>query len=201
MKKGVILLSGGLDSAVTLAWAVAQGYDMDAVFFEYGQPAEVHERNHARTLSATLGASAFTALTLFREVLGLPANGTFEFPMRNLMLISAAAAYAISRKRFEVFIGTISAEGPESEGCDYPDCSEEFLEATQLALTVCDERLKLRAPLKTVTKSGVLGLADKFGIEVSSTISCLTPGDDGRSCYHCSSCAEMIAATKTRLLL
>lgn len=189
-QKGIILLSGGLDSAVVLAMATAQGYKLHAVHFDYGQPAAEREEHFANLISARHGAEAFHSYKLCKGIVGLHTNPSFEYPLRNMLLLSAAAAIAVDRKRSHVFSGIISSAGPESANCVYPDCSEEFLDGMSMTLEACCPDLVLHAPLCRVTKTGVFGMAAALGIDRSNTFSCLIPTKDGDSCKECVSCLE-----------
>lgn len=195
-QKGIILLSGGLDSAVVLSLASAQGFNLHAVHFDYGQPSAQQEEHFANLISARYGAEAFHSFKLCQGIVGLPIKDEFTYPMRNLVLLSAASAIAVNRKRLHVFVGIISSAGPESKQCIYPDCSEEFLDGMSMVLEACDERIKLHAPLCRVTKTGVFGLAAALGIDRSHTFSCLTPDENGNPCKLCVSCIERQTAQR-----
>jgi 7-cyano-7-deazaguanine synthase len=189
-QKGIILLSGGLDSAVTLALASAQGFKLHAIFFDYGQPAAQKEEYFANLVSTRYGAEAFHSFKLCQGIVGSPTKGNFEYPLRNLFLLSAASAIAASRNRPHVFVGIISAEGPESADCVYSDCSEEFLDAAAVTMEAGWPDLRLHAPLCRVTKTGVFGMAAALGVDRTHTFSCLTPDKAGDPCKQCVSCLE-----------
>ncbi len=194
-RRGVILLSGGLDSTVAMVLAKAQGFDLLPIFFRYGQPAADIEGFAAQVM-------ATRHLGIEPTVVNLPeiciVQGSL-FPLRNLNLISQAASIASGLDRPHIFVGICSAEAPESEGCQYNDCSPEFLDALQETLQLCDERLILHAPLIDTPKRAVFSLAAALSIDIVETFSCLEPRENEAPCGECVSCRERAGAQRAHL--
>ncbi|MDQ6862000.1 MAG: 7-cyano-7-deazaguanine synthase QueC [Verrucomicrobiota bacterium] len=209
MKRAVVLVSGGLDSAVTLAICVADGNEAHALSFRYGQRHAV-EIESAKRVANTLGAvehrfaeidlrvfggSALTddiavpqerAETEIGHGYGIPVT---YVPARNTIFLSYALAYAEVIGAADIFIGVNSVDYS-----DYPDCRGEFLRAFEemasLATKVGVEgtRIRINAPLLQVTKAEIIRKGVSLGVDFSITHSCYDPAPDGISCGRCDSC-------------
>jgi len=207
-KAAVVLLSGGLDSAVTLAAAIKQGYRCSALTFVYGQR-HVREVDCARELARSLGADkhimvkldpilfAGSALTGGAEVPGhrpieelaaqIPAT---YVPARNTVFLALALAHAEQTGAFDIFIG---ANAIDYSG--YPDCRPEFMEAFEHLANIATKagvsgrgRFKIHAPLMHKTKAEIVKLAVELGVDVGTTWSCYDPGPSGAPCKRCDAC-------------
>jgi len=205
MSRAVVLLSGGLDSSTALAWAVREkGWECHTLAFDYGQRHRIElgasvqvakafdVRDH-RVISVDLriiGASALTADVDVpkdqHETSGIPVT---YVPARNLIFLSLAAALAESIAAEHIVIG---ANIVDYSG--YPDCRPEFLDAfarcVQLGTRAGSEGnpLTIEAPLIHMTKSEIIALGLRLGLDYALTRSCYDPSPDGSPCGHCDSC-------------
>ncbi len=209
MKKAVILLSGGLDSATVLAIAQEQGYALYALSIDYGQRHRV-ELIQAKTIAQqfhvvehktiaidlrSIGGSALTASSI--EVpkdrpnesmaTGIPVT---YVPARNTIFLSCCLGYAESIGAFDLFIG---ANAIDYSG--YPDCRPEFLEAFEKLANLATKasiegqgQFKIHAPLLRLTKAEIIRRGTELGVDFAETISCYDPDINGRACGHCDSC-------------
>jgi 7-cyano-7-deazaguanine synthase len=206
MKKAVILLSGGLDSAVTLAYAKSQGYSCYALTADYGQRHRIEiaqARQIAKAAAVTehkviavdlraIGGSALTdsiAVPTARQVAGVEIPITYV-PARNTILLSLALAWAEVVRADAIFIGATVVDYS-----GYPDCRPEYLQAfEQLARlatkagATTDWRVRIEAPLINSTKAEIIKLGKKLGVDFSLTTSCYQPGPQGQPCGTCDSC-------------
>jgi len=207
MKRAVVLLSGGLDSATVLAIARAEGYETQALSFHYGQR---HERElaAAEKVAQSLGASehriakidlrifAGSALTAELEVpkarsatemaSGIPVT---YVPARNTIFLSYALAWAEVLGATDIFIG---ANAIDYSG--YPDCRPEFIRAFEqlanLATRVGVEgaRFTIHAPLLALSKAAIIHRGLSLGVNYALTHSCYDPPPDGLACGACDAC-------------
>ncbi len=206
-RQAVVLLSGGLDSATTLAVARRDGFDAVCLAFAYGQ-------NHADELGAAarvaraqdsplrvieLDASAFAgnALTGDGQIPkgrsgpeiagGIPAT---YVPARNLVFLSLALGVAETLGARDLFIGVNAVDYS-----GYPDCRPEFIsafeETANLATKagVASDSFRLHTPLIHLSKAQIIRLGADLGVDYALTLSCYDPDDDGRACGRCDSCA------------
>ena len=204
MKKAVILLSGGLDSATCLAIAKAQGFICYALSFNYGQR-HAYELQAARMISETMGvadhrivtldigqfgASALTdpsiAVPLHKESTDIPVT---YVPARNTVFLAIALGFAESIGAYDIFIG---ANAVDYSG--YPDCRPEFINAFQALANVATkagiegERISIQAPLLHLSKDEIIQTGVKLGVDYGLTVSCYQLSDQGLACGHCDSC-------------
>jgi 7-cyano-7-deazaguanine synthase len=208
-KKAIILLSGGLDSAVTLAIARSENYRCYALTCLYGQrhKQEVEAaRKVAQSLSAAehrvisvnpacFGGSALTDARIEvpkdRAELGNAARIPVTYvPARNTIFLSYALAWAEVLGAFDIFIGVNA-----TDYSGYPDCRPEFIAAFQktanlaTAAAVEDKgRYCIHTPVINMTKGQVILTGAKLGVDFSITHSCYDPDEQGRSCGRCDSC-------------
>jgi len=208
-KRAVVLLSGGLDSATTLAIARSNGFLCYALTFAYGQR---HRREIeaakkvAESLGAaehriieidlaTFGGSALTDLNVDvpKDRAGL--DGSTQIPVtyvpaRNTIFLSYALAWAEVLGAFDIFIGVNS-----TDYSGYPDCRAEFIAAFErtanLATAAAVEgggRYNIHTPIIKMTKAQIILTGTKLGVDYSLTHSCYDPDSHGRSCGRCDSC-------------
>jgi len=169
----VVLLSGGVDSAVVLAMLSAGGHNASAVWVDYGQPAAAAEREASKAIASTYGI-AWTELA----VAGLVPPAAGEFPGRNDMLVALAATAAAGRS---VAIGVHA-------GTNYADCSPSWVEEWQGLLTVqYHGAVRMLAPLADLPKVQVYALARHLGVPIALTHSCEA---SAVPCGSCASCAD-----------
>lgn len=207
-KKAVVLLSGGLDSATVAAIAHAEGYELHALSFEYGQRHKV-ELDRAKQVAAhmgikdhriariDLGVFGGSALTADIDVpkdrndseiaSGIPIT---YVPARNTIFLSFALGFAEVIGAQDLFIGVNALDYS-----GYPDCRPEFVEAFQTLANLATKAgvegiapFKIHAPLMEMTKADIITKGTALGVDYGLTSSCYDPGPDGRACGHCDSC-------------
>jgi len=206
--RAVVLLSGGLDSATTLAVARRDGRVCHAVTFDYGQRHRF-ELEAARRVAMLLGATshrvvrldprAFAGSALTAEGPAVPKDRdegamggdipVTYVPARNLVFLSVAMGVAESVGAGEIFIG---ANAVDYSG--YPDCRPAFLEAFERAANLATkvgvegEGVRVRAPLVDLTKAEIVRLGVELGVDYGLTHSCYDPDEAGRACGRCDAC-------------
>ena len=206
--RAVVLLSGGLDSATTLAVAREQGYECFALSFDYGQR-HARELESAQQIAASLGAARHLTLRLDLRAVGgsaltddikVPKGRSHEaigagipvtyVPARNTIFLSHALAWAETLGSQDIFIGVnvLDASG-------YPDCRPEFIEAFERLANLATRagvegtsRFRVHTPLITLSKAQIVARAHELGVNLSLTWSCYEPEPDGRACGLCDSC-------------
>jgi 7-cyano-7-deazaguanine synthase len=206
MKRAIVLLSGGLDSAVTAAMARAEGFALHALTFDYGQRhAREMEcaRNVARSLGVVehvmekldlrvFGGSALTADVSVPKHGDTPPSGRIPItyvPARNTIFLSVALAFAEVRGSRNIFLGVNAVDYS-----GYPDCRPEFLAAFERLANVATragvegEAFTVQAPLVRLSKAAIVREGVRLGVDFSLTHSCYDPLADGRACGHCESC-------------
>jgi 7-cyano-7-deazaguanine synthase len=206
--KAVCLLSGGLDSSVTLAFARSEGFQCYALSFDYGQRHHV-ELEAARNVAAALGAARHLILSVdLRQIGGsaltadinVPKGRTSAemsgripvtyVPARNTVFLALALAWAEAIDAADIFIGVNAIDYS-----GYPDCRPEFIQAFErlaaLATRVGVEggaRLRIHTPLIHLTKAAIVKLGVRLGLDFHLTRSCYDPAPDGAPCGACDSC-------------
>jgi 7-cyano-7-deazaguanine synthase len=204
MDKAVVLLSGGLDSATTLAIACRRGYECHALSVDYGQR-HGSELEAAEKLAHSLGASdhktihvdlsAFGGSALVDKFSTIPTTGTETgipvtyVPARNTIMLSLALAWAEVLKSRDIFIGVNAVDYS-----GYPDCRPEYIAAFEqmanLATKAAIEgaRLRIHAPLMELSKAQIIRQGVVLGLDYSLTVSCYQADEAGRACGVCDSC-------------
>jgi 7-cyano-7-deazaguanine synthase len=203
VKKAVVLLSGGLDSAVALFYAIDRGYKCFALTFNYGQKnSEEVKRAKAIARRANVPIKAvrlklpWKGSSLTDRALSIPVNRAIKkiisgvpstyVPARNSMFLSIAASYAESIDAGAIFIG---AHSDDSGG--YPDCRIDFLKAFAKAIRFGTRagikgKISVKFPLIMKNKSGIIKQGISLGAPLELTRSCYKSGD--RPCGECDSC-------------
>jgi 7-cyano-7-deazaguanine synthase len=206
--RAVVLLSGGLDSATTLAVAREQGYECFALSFDYGQR-HARELESAQQVAASLGAARHLTLRLDLRAIGgsaltddikIPKGRSHEaigagipltyVPARNTIFLSHALAWAETLGSQDIFIGVNALDYS-----GYPDCRPEFIEAFERLANLATRagvegtsRFRVHTPLITLSKAQIVARAHELGVNLSLTWSCYEPEPDGRACGLCDSC-------------
>jgi 7-cyano-7-deazaguanine synthase len=206
-KKAVVLLSGGLDSATVLAIVKAQGFDVYALSFRYGQRHEAEisaacglaERagveKHA-VLDIGLGAFGGSALT---DDMAVPKGRSSDdmehgipityVPARNTVFLSFALAWAEVLCARDIFIGVNALDYS-----GYPDCRKEYLEAFEVMANLATKAavegsmVSIHAPLIDLTKAEIIQKGIALGVDYAATLSCYDPLSGGAACGECDSC-------------
>lgn len=209
--KAVILLSGGLDSATTLAIAKEQGFACHALSLDYGQRHQaelVAAKQLAKELGAVehklikldltnIGGSALTdpSLPVPQEPqTGIPIT---YVPARNTLLLTLALAWAEVLEARDIFIG---ANAVDYSG--YPDCRPQFIAAFENLANLATkagvegQRFTCHAPLIDMSKAEIIREGIHLGIDFSQTVSCYTADPHGRACGHCDACRLRAAGFK-----
>ncbi len=207
-KTAVVLLSGGLDSATTLAVARDEGFACYVLSFRYGQRHAVELAAAARVARALgaaehrvidldPGAFADSALTdpardvpKDRDEIGTGPVPSTYVPARNTIFLSYALAWAEVLGTGDIFIGVNAADYS-----GYPDCRPEYIAAFEtlanLAVAAAVEgvlRLRIHTPLIHMTKARIIQTGTRLGVDYALTHSCYDPDDAGRACGRCDSC-------------
>ena len=206
MKKAVILLSGGLDSATCLAIAKSEGYECYAMSFSYGQRHTIElekAKNIAKDAKVkkhiivdidlrSFGGSALT------EDIDVPKKDSINeveenipityVPARNTIFLSFALGWAEVLKAYKIFIGVNAIDYS-----GYPDCRPEYIESYEKMANLATRegvegrKLSIETPLLSITKGEIIKTGLKLGVDYSKTITCYDP-IDGKSCGKCDSC-------------
>jgi len=199
--RAVVLLSGGLDSATTLAIAQQQGFDCYSLSFDYGQRhrSELEAAKQLASLAGCVehrvirldltGGSALTDPAIAvpeRETDGIPVT---YVPARNTVFLSLALGWAEVLNATDLFIGVNAVDYS-----GYPDCRPEFInkfqELAHLATKAGVEgaRYRIHTPLIDMSKADIIKVGTALGVDYSETISCYQADDQGRACGLCDSC-------------
>jgi len=203
-RRAVVLLSGGLDSATTLAIAGSEGYDCYALTVAYGQrhDAEIAAaRRVAQALGARehrviqvglgqLGGSALTDTAIAVPTAGVaPGIPVTYVPARNTVMLSLALAWAEVLGARDIFLGVNAVDYS-----GYPDCRPEYIRAFEtmanLATKAAAEgaRLAIRAPLIDLSKAQIIRRGTDLGVDFALTVSCYQADDEGGACGLCDAC-------------
>jgi len=207
MKRAVVLLSGGLDSTTTLAVAIARGYEVYALSFDYGQRHRIEieaARRIARGLSAKehriakIDSDTFSESALTGDV-GVPKKRSETeigggipltyVPARNTIFLSYALALAETIGSRDIFIG---ANAIDYSG--YPDCRPEFIAAFETLANLGTKagiegaHFHVHAPLIKFSKAEIIRKALELDLDLSLTHSCYDPSPDDLACGECDSC-------------
>lgn len=199
--KAVVLLSGGLDSATTLAMAKSLGFDCYALAVSYGQRHSSELQAAQRVANASevplkvldldlraIGGSALTDLMDIpeSETEGIPIT---YVPARNTIMLSLALGYAEVLGAEDIFIGVNAVDYS-----GYPDCRPEFIAAFEALANVATKAavegrpLKVHTPLIKLTKAEIIQAGAALGVDYARTVSCYQADERGRACGVCDSC-------------
>ena len=204
MDRAVVLLSGGLDSATTLAIAREQGYSCHALSIDYGQRhrAELDAAArvaHAlgavehRTMRIDLGGIGGSALT--DSSIAVPESPQIGIPItyvpaRNTVMLACALGWAEVLNAPRIFIGVNAVDYS-----GYPDCRPVFVAAFErmanLATKAAVEgtmKFAIATPLIDLTKAQIIRRGLSLGVDYGITQSCYDPDQDGAACGHCDAC-------------
>ncbi|MFC1836029.1 7-cyano-7-deazaguanine synthase QueC [Thermodesulfobacteriota bacterium] len=206
-ERAVVLLSGGLDSATTLAIALSEGLEVYAISFDYGQRHAV-ELAAARRVAASMAVARHLILPMNLRDIGASALTSEQevpkhlsvdelssdipvtyVPARNLVFLSLALAWAEAVGARHLFIGVNALDYS-----GYPDCRPEFLESFAATANlgtkagVEGNMFQVHAPLVRMTKAEIIGKGIELGVDYSLTHSCYDPSSRGRPCGRCDSC-------------
>ncbi len=206
-KSAIILLSGGLDSATTLAVAKSQGFNCYTLSFAYGQRhsselnaaakiASLYKVVEHKVFDIDLSAFKGSALTdheiSIPQDIAMPASEEIPItyvPARNTVFLSIAMAWAEVLQSEDIFIGVNAVDYS-----GYPDCRPEFIQAYESMANLATKAsvegntLTIHAPLITLSKAGIIKLGYELKVDYSNTVSCYLADDEGKACGSCDSC-------------
>lgn len=204
MKRALVLLSGGLDSATALLQAVQNGFETSAASFHYGQRHSI-ELERARVLAdryckkhfiLRLDPVLFQNTALVEGGPDVPGGRDIDdsipvtyVPARNILFLSHALALAESHNFDHIFIGVNALDYS-----GYPDCRPEFIEAFEKMAALGMKRgvegrpVRIEAPLVHLGKADIVRLGARLGLDFALTSSCYSPGPAGEPCRVCDSC-------------
>lgn len=204
MPRAVVLLSGGLDSATTLAIAKSQGFACYALSFRYGQR-HAAELDAARRVAKHVGTAQHVILDIDLRQFGgsaltsdiaVPKDRTPDasipvtyVPARNTIFLSFALAWAEVLGAQDIFIGVNALDYS-----GYPDCRPEYIAAYQRMADLATKagvegsRLKIHTPLIRMTKAEIIRKGLELGVDFDLTLSCYDPSPAGEPCGHCDAC-------------
>ena len=201
--RAVVLLSGGLDSATTLAIARQRGFECYTLAFDYGQRHRA-ELEAARRVAATLGAcehrevaipiGLFGGSALTDTRIDVPDEGGEGIPItyvpaRNTVFLSLALGWAEVLGATAIFIGVNAVDYS-----GYPDCRPEYLAAFQALAALATKQaveghpVSIEAPLIDLSKARIIERGSALGVDYGLTVSCYRADSAGRACGHCDSC-------------
>jgi 7-cyano-7-deazaguanine synthase len=203
MKRAVVLLSGGLDSATVLAMARTQGFECYALSVDYGQ------RHHAELAAAqkvakALGArehrvvsidlTGFGGSALTDSNIAVPEHASSGIPItyvpaRNTIMLSLALAWAEVLHAQDIFFGVNAVDYS-----GYPDCRPEYVAAFERMANLATQAavegkpLTLHAPLLHLSKAEIIRQGVRLGVDYGMTVSCYQADEQGNACGRCDSC-------------
>lgn len=213
MQPAVILLSGGLDSATTLAIAREEGFAPFCLSVDYGQRHNAELKAAARVATALgarghrtihldmnqFGGSALTDPDIAVPTEGLaPGIPVTYVPARNTIMLSLALAWAEVLGSQDIFVGVNAVDYS-----GYPDCRPEFIRAYEALANLATKaavegwRLRVHAPLIEMTKAEIIRRGTELGVDYGLTVSCYQADDQGRACGLCDACRLRRAGFET----
>ena len=202
MKKAVVLVSGGMDSATVLAIAREQGFATHALSVSYGQR-HTSELEAAGHVACVLGAVAHKTVTVDLRTIGgsaltddidVPEAGGEGIPVtyvpaRNTVMLSVALGWAEVLGAADIFCGVNAVDYS-----GYPDCRPEFIEAFERLANLATKAgvegagIRIHAPLIDMSKADIVREGVRLGVDFGQTVSCYRADDQGRACGHCDAC-------------
>lgn len=207
MRKAVVLLSGGLDSATALAIACRNGFDVFALTANYGQRHQV-EIEFAKRIAVQFGVRKHSIVEFDLKQFGgsaltadidVPKNRSLTkmeqeipvtyVPARNTILLSFAVAWAEVLGSTDIFTGVNAVD------CSgYPDCRPEYIAAFETMANLATKagvegnKLTIHTPLINLTKADIIKLGTELGVNYSLTLTCYEPSTISAACGECDSC-------------
>jgi 7-cyano-7-deazaguanine synthase len=200
--KAIVLVSGGMDSAVVLAMARERGFACHALSVHYGQRHGVELEAAARVAQAlgaldhrvvdvdlrTIGGSSLTSddPVPVTPQAGIPST---YVPARNTVMLAIALGHAEVAGASDIFVGVNAVDYS-----GYPDCRPAFVAAFERLANVATKAgvegrtLRIHAPLIAMSKAEIAREGVRLGVDFAGTVSCYQPDDDGRACGKCDAC-------------
>ena len=201
--RAVVLVSGGMDSAVTLAMARAQGFDCHALSVAYGQR-HISELAAAELIANQLGAIEHKTVKVDMRSIGgsaltddidVPEEGGAGIPVtyvpaRNTIMLAIALGWAEVLGADDIFCGVNAVDYS-----GYPDCRPEFIAEFERLANLATKagvegaRLNIQAPLIQMSKAEIVRAGVRLGVDFAATVSCYQADADGRACGRCDACS------------
>ena len=206
MKNAVVLVSGGMDSAVVVAIARAQGFAVHALSVRYGQR-HTSELDAAAKVARSLGAMAHKTVSVDLRSIGGSAltDEAIEVPLdhpaapdeipvtyvpaRNTIMLSIALGWAEVLGAADIFCGVNAVDYS-----GYPDCRPEFIEAFERLANLATKAgvegagIRVHAPLQHMSKADIVREGLRLDVDFAATVSCYRADAEGRACGHCDAC-------------
>jgi 7-cyano-7-deazaguanine synthase len=201
-RKAVVLVSGGMDSAVTLALAREQGFACHALSVDYGQR-HLSELAAAARVASMLGATAHKTVHVGLRSIGgsaltadidVPVEGGAGIPVtyvpaRNTIMLAVALGWAEALDARDIFCGVNAVDYS-----GYPDCRPEFIDAFERLANLATKAgvegraLSIHAPLIRLGKADIVREGMRLGVDFAATVSCYQADSAGRACGACDAC-------------
>ena len=202
-RRAVVLVSGGMDSAVTLAIACAQGFTCHALSVAYGQR-HASELAAAECVARALGAVEHKVVNvdlrsiggsaLTSDAIAVPEQGSSGIPptyvpARNTIMLAVALGWAEVLGATDIFCGVNAVDYS-----GYPDCRPEFIAAFEQLANLATKagvegaRLRIQAPLVQLSKADIVREGMRLGVDFGATVSCYQADAAGRACGRCDAC-------------
>lgn len=204
LRKAVVLVSGGMDSAVVIALAREQGYQVHALSVSYGQRHNSELAASAR-VSRALGAVEHKTVAIdLRSIGGSALTADIDVPLdaaessdipvtyvpaRNTIMLSIALGWAEVLGSSDIWCGVNAVDYS-----GYPDCRPAFIEAFEQLANLATKAgvegagIRVHAPLMRLSKADIAREGQRLGVDFSMTVSCYNADDEGRACGHCDAC-------------
>ena len=202
MKKAVVLVSGGMDSAVVLAIAKSQGFTPYALSVRYGQR-HTSELDAAARVAVLEGAAEHKVVSVDLRAIGgsaltddieVPEAGGAGIPVtyvpaRNTIMLSIALGWAEVLGAQDIFCGVNAVDYS-----GYPDCRPEFIAAFQALANLATKAgvegrtMTVHAPLQYLSKADIAREGIRLGVDFAQTVSCYRADEQGRACGYCDAC-------------
>ena len=214
IKKAIVLVSGGVDSSTVLAHVEAQGYEIYAISFNYGQKQIVEIKKIQQFIKRykvqehkiiNIDLKSFGGSALTDDNIDVPTYEkasdvgnqipTTYVPARNTIFLSYALGFAEIRGANDIFLGVHA-----TDYSNYPDCRPEYIKSFEAmanlatAEGVKGNKINIHAPIINMTKTEIVAMGLAMGVDYSSTISCYDPTADGDSCGKCLACLVRLKA-------
>jgi 7-cyano-7-deazaguanine synthase len=205
-RKAVVLVSGGMDSAVTIAMAREQGYVVHALSVAYGQR-HSSELEASNRVAAMLGAVEHKTVHIdLRSIGGSALTADIDVPLdvvsgegdsipvtyvpaRNTIMLSIALGWAEVLGSSDIWCGVNAVDYS-----GYPDCRPAFIEAFERLANVATKAgvegagIRIHAPLMRMSKADIAREGQRLGVDFAQTVSCYNADAQGRACGHCDAC-------------
>ena len=202
LRNAVVLVSGGMDSAVTLAIARERGFTCHALSVDYGQRHR-SELEAAKRVVAAVGARVHKTVCIDLRSIGgsaltadidVPDNGGSGIPItyvpaRNTIMLSIALGWAEVLGANDIFCGVNAVDYS-----GYPDCRPAFIEGFEKLANLATKAaiegaaLRVHAPLMHMSKADIAREGQRLGVDFSATVSCYQADQNGHACGHCDAC-------------